>query len=97
MSKDTDSKYEEILHFLQNDASEEVAFSLEGDGIHMKVSSLSPFAIIQYFNEEETNLPVEDVPKTGDTGRIGLCILLAVLSCGAMTSAILYDRKRRRA
>ena len=56
----------------------------------MTLNHFSPYALMAI------SLP-DPSPETGDTSRILLWIMLAVLSCGAMTFAAVYNRKRRKA
>ena len=56
----------------------------------MTLKHLSPYALMAI------SLP-DPSPETGDTSRILLWILLAAFSCGAMTFAAVYNRKRRQA
>ena len=97
----TDWDMDDINAVFISDASDEVLsvqtlnnYTLP-DGTKAMVSKVglrhfSPYAIM------EISLP-DPSPETGDSSRILLWILLAVLSCGAMTCAAVYKRKHRQA
>ena len=70
ISKDTDPKYVEILHFLENGTSEQIKFTFEDDGIHMKVSGLSPFAIIRWSESTDDMSSQELQEYKTDEGKV---------------------------
>lgn len=97
----TDWDMDDINAVFISDASDEVLsvqtlsnYTLP-DGTKVMVAKVglrhfSPYALM------EISLP-DPSPVTGDSSRILLWSLLAVLSCGAMICAAVYSRKRRQA
>ena len=85
--------------FIGEGTDEKLALSFENvatpnlkklDFNRISLKHFSPYAIMSI------SLP-DPSPETGDTSRILLWILLAAFSCGAMTFAAVYSKKRRQA
>lgn len=76
-----------VLHYTNGEV-EELKGTVNGDILTITTKSLSPFAVLA--PTDVADLPAKDptldeVPKTGDTSNLPLCIITIILAAGAIT------------